>query len=150
MYGTISYLLLGRFIQRAIGPSSVCVGSSVIFNCTIEIVVSGINVFIDAQWRRDGVVITNMTPHHTLLQTQPRGTPIVTGVMVDSTTLDDNGIVYTCTAEGAPDDFTSNVTLNVTGGASIATYVCTVYIHILTFWHKKYMYTYYVHTYIRK
>ena len=132
MYGTISYLLLGRFIQSATGPSSVCVGSSVIFNCTIEIVVAGSNIFIDAQWRRDGVVITNMTPCHTLLQTQPRGTLRVTGVMVDSTTLDDNGTVYTCTAEDAPDNFTSNVTLNVTGGVSIATYVCTVYIRTYT------------------
>ena len=139
MYGTISYLLLGRFIQPPTGPSSVCVGSSVIFNCTVEVVISDTNVLVSAQWRRDGVVITDSTPRHTLIRTQPGNTPVVTGVMVDSTTLDDNGIAYTCTADGAPDDFTSNVTLNVTGGVSIATYVCTVYIHILTFWHKKFM-----------
>ena len=36
--------------------------------------------------------------------------------MVDNTTLDDDGIVYTCTGNGAPDNFTSNVTLSVVGG----------------------------------
>ena len=66
--------------------------------------------------------------------------------MIDNTTLNDNGTVYTCTAVDAPDNFTSNVTLNVTGGVSIATYVCTVYVYILTFWHKKFIYTYYIHT----
>ena len=115
-------LFLGRFIEEATGPSSVCVGSSVIFNCTVEVVIIGINIIVSAVWRRDGVVITNMTPHHTLIRTQPtsRGAPIVTGVMIDNTSLDDNGIVYTCTVDGAPDNFISNVTLNVAGG----TYVC--------------------------
>ena len=109
-------------------------GSSVIFNCTVEIVVAGSNVLVDAVWRRDGVVITNgSTPRHTLIQTQPRGTLRVTGVMVDSTTLDDNGIVYTCTAADAPDNFTSNVTLIVTGGVSIYSYIHmhSLYIHSL-------------------
>ena len=109
-------MLLGRFIQEATGPSIVCVGSSIIFNCTVEIVVGGANVIVNAQWRRDGVVITDSTPGHTLIRTQPGIISIVTAVMVDNTTLDDNGIVYTCSADGAPDNFTSNVTLNVTGG----------------------------------
>ena len=96
-----------------------CVGSSVIFNCTVEVIVAGTNIIISAQWRRNGdMIITDSTPDHTLIRTQPTGAPgpVVTGVMVDATTLDDNGIVYTCTADGAPDNFTSNVTLNVTGG----------------------------------
>ena len=106
-------------------------GSSVIFNCTVEIVVAETNVLVDAQWRRDGVVITNgSTPRHTLIQTQPRGTPIVTGVMVDNTTLNDNGIVYTCTAVGAPDNFTSDVTLNVTGGTYVRHLHISMYVHI--------------------
>ena len=108
-------LLLGRFIQEATGPSSVCVGNSVIFNCTVEFVVSETNITVHAQWRRDGVVITDSTPGHTLIRTQPGFSPVVTGVMVDNTTLSDNGIIYTCTADDAPDNFTSNVTLNVTG-----------------------------------
>ena len=122
-------LFLGRFIQEATGPSIVCEGSSVTFNCTVEIVIDNIvSVLVNAQWRRDGVVITNSTPGHTLIRTQPRGTPLVTGVMVDNTTLDDNGIVYTCTVDGAPDNFTSNVTLNVTGGMLIRTYVCNTWL----------------------
>ena len=111
-------MFLGIFIQEATGPSIVCVGSSVIFNCTVEVevVIVGTNVLVNAQWRRDGVVITDSTPGHTLIRTQPGVTPIVTAVMVDNTTLDDNGIIYTCTADDASDNFTSNVTLNVTGG----------------------------------
>ena len=115
----ITYLFLGRFIQEATGPSIVCVGSSVIFNCTVEVVVNGVNILINAQWRRDGVVITDSTPVHTLIRTQPGTSPIVTAVMVDNTTLSDNGIVYTCTADNAPDNFTSNVILNVTGGTYV-------------------------------
>ena len=112
-------MFLGKFIQSATGPSSMCTGSSVIFNCTVEVVISDTNVLVSAQWRRDGVVITNSTPRHTLIRTQPGNTPIVTAVMVDNTTLDDDDIVYTCTAAGAPDNFTSNVTLNVTGGTYV-------------------------------
>ena len=92
-----------------------CVGSSVIFNCTVQVVISGFNIIVSAEWRRDGVVITNSTPGHTLIRTQPGLTPIVTAVMVDTITLNDNGVVYTCTLDGAPDNFTSNVILNVTG-----------------------------------
>ena len=110
---------IGRFIQEATGPSIVCVGSSVIFNCTVQVVVAGANVIIDAQWRRDGVIITDSTPGHTVIRTQPGTSPVVTAVMVDNTTLRDNGIVYTCTTDGAPDNFTSNVILNVTGGTYV-------------------------------
>ena len=124
-------MFLGRFIQEATGPSIVCGGSSVIFNCTVGFVVSGTNVTVNAQWRRDGVVITDSTPGHTLIRTQHGDSPRITAVMVDSTTLSDNGIIYTCTADDTPDNFTSNVTLNVTG-----TYV-----------RKKLAYTY-VHTYV--
>ena len=104
-----------------------CVGSSVTFNCTIQAYIDGIGFIIpNAEWRRDGVVITDSTPHHTLLQTQHEGRQSVTGVMVDNTTLDDNGIVYTCTTSGAPDDFTSNVTLSVVGG--MLYYIATIFV----------------------
>ena len=36
--------------------------------------------------------------------------------MVNDTTLDDNGTVYTCTVDGAPPEFVSSVVLNVVGG----------------------------------
>ena len=48
--------------------------------------------------------------------------PVVTGLMVDNTILDDDGAVYSCTFDGAPVDFTANVTLNVVGGMYICTY----------------------------
>ena len=106
-----------------------CVGSSVTFNCTIQAYIDGVGYIIpNAEWRRDGVYITDSTPRHTLLRTQHERGQVVTGVMVDNATLDDNGIVYTCTANGAPDDFTSNVTLSVVGGMlhyiAYTLYVC--------------------------
>ena len=42
--------------------------------------------------------------------------------MVDNSTLDDDGTVYTCTSEGAPEDFVSITILNVTR----STYMCVV------------------------
>ena len=113
-------MILGTFIRpaTAVGSSSVCVGSSVTFNCTAEAFISsGVGfVIASAVWVRDGVIITDSTPRHTLLRTQHGYRPVVTGLTVDNTTLNDNGAVYTCTSDSAPDDFTSNVTLNVVGG----------------------------------
>ena len=87
------------------------------FNCTIQAYIDEFGFIIpNAEWRRDRVVITDSTPRHTLLRTQHEGRQSVTGVMVDNTTLDDSGIVYTCTTAGASDNFTSNVTLSVVGG----------------------------------
>ena len=110
-------LFLGTFIQPAttVQSSSVCVGSSQTFNCTIEVFISGgVGILItNAIWERDEMVITDSTPRHTLLRTQHGQRQVVTGLVVD-TRLNDDGAVYSCTADGA-DDFTSNVTLNVTG-----------------------------------
>ena len=97
-----------------------CVGDNVIFNCTVEFYINGIGFIMpDVVWIKDEIQITDSTPCHTLLRTQHEGRQSVTGVMVDNTTLDDNGIVYTCTSYGAPDDFTSNVTLHVIGGTYV-------------------------------
>ena len=91
--------------------------SSQTFNCTVEVFISGIGfITASAVWRRDRVVITDSTPRHTLLRTQQGFGSVVTGLMVDNTTLDDNGTVYTCTIDGASDDFISNIILNVVGG----------------------------------
>ena len=119
-------MFLGTFIQPAttVGSSSVCVGSSQTFNCTVEAFIEGIGfVITSAIWSRNGVIITDSTPHHTLLRTQHGLQPVVTGLMVDDTTLDDDGTVYSCTGSGAPDDFTTNVTLNVVGGTYVHNYV---------------------------
>ena len=100
------------FIQLATGPSILCAGNIAIFNCTIAVV--NTNVIVDSLWRRNGAIITDTTPGYTLLHT---GEPSqITGLMVDNTTLDDDGTVYTCTSEGAPNDFISTAILNVTGG----------------------------------
>ena len=120
------YLFLGTYIQSAttVGSSSVCEGGSQTFNCTIESFIETFGYTIpDAIWSRNGSVIDDSTLHHTLLRTNIRGRPTVTGLMVDSTTLDDNGAVYTCTSNGAPADFASNVTLNVVRG-KVLTYMC--------------------------
>ena len=91
-----------------------CVGSSQTFNCTVEVFISEVGfVIANAVWTRDGVIITDSTPHHTLLRTQHGLQPVVTGLIVDNVTLDDNNTVYSCTTDGAPDEFISNVTLNV-------------------------------------
>ena len=112
-------LFLGTFIQPAttVGSSSVCVGGSQTFNCTIEVYIITVGIVIpDAVWSRDGDIITDSTPRHTLLRTNIEQRQTVTGLMVHNTTLDDIDAVYTCTADGAPGDFTSNVTLNIVEG----------------------------------
>ena len=117
-----SYLFLGTFIRNAttVESSSVCVGSSQTFNCTIEAFITTIGYAIaGAVWSRNGSIITDDTPHHTLLRTEHGLQPVVTGLTVDNTTLADNGTVYSCTADDAPDNFTSNVTLNVVGGTYV-------------------------------
>ena len=131
-------ILIGTFIKPAttVGPSTVCVGSSVTFNCTIRTFLSdGLNINMytpNAVWKRNGVMVDTSTLDHTLLPTE-RGSRI-TGLMVTNTTLDDNGTVYTCTATGAPDNFTSSVVLNIAGGIihirSYISYIRT-YVHIL-------------------
>ena len=102
-------------------------GSSQTFNCTVEAFIEGVGfIIISAVWSRNGSIITDSTPHHTLLRTQHGLQPVVTGLMVDDTTLGDNGAVYSCTTNGAPDNFTSNVTLIVEGGMYILhSYLCT-------------------------
>ena len=121
-------LFLGTFVQPAttVGSSSVCVGSSQTFNCTVEEFINGVGfIIVGAVWSRNGSIITDSTPRHTLLRTQHGLHPVVTGVMVDNTTLDDDGAVYSCIAYGASDDFTTNVTLNVVRGMYILySYLC--------------------------
>ena len=106
-----------------------CVGSNVTFNCTVKAYIKGFGFIIpDTIWRRNGVVINDSTPRHTLLRTQHGSNPepVVTGVMVDNTTMNDNGIVYTCTSNGASDNFTSNVTLSGVVGGMYVVLLCHI------------------------
>ena len=101
-----------------------CVGSSQTFNCIVKVFISGgIGFAISGTiWSRDGDIVNDSTPHHALLRTHNGYGLVVTGLLVDNTTLDDDGTVYSCTTYGAPDDFISNVTLNVVGGMYIHNY----------------------------
>ena len=109
------------------------IGSDAIFTCIVQFSVD--NTIVSARWMRNGTNITNCspgtnitncTPRHNLIRTQHGGIPVVTGLMVDNTTMDDDGTVYTC----IPDDkdnmnLTSNVILNITTGSYICTYINT-------------------------
>jgi len=108
-------IITGMFLQQAIGPTSVCMGNSAEFNCSVQTLFdSGVGyVKRDAVWSRNGTIITDDTPGHTLLRTG--NPPIVTGLMVDNTSVDDDGTVYNCTVAGAPANFTSSAVLNVSG-----------------------------------
>ena len=123
-----SYIIyFADFVQPAklIDPiGNVCVGTSTKLNCTVQIIPGGVPITVDAEWRRNNVVINNNTPRHTLLETTSEGgTLITTGLRVDDTKLNDNGAVYTCTTNGAPDNFNTSVILNVTGGKYVRTYI---------------------------
>jgi len=112
-------LHLPDFVQPATvtHPSGcVCIRSNVTLNCTVRVNSTGVTRIGNAEWRRNGVIITDSSSGHTLLRTEPESTPVITGLTVDSTILDDDGTVYTCTAENAPVDFISTITLNVAGG----------------------------------
>ena len=68
------------------------------------------NIIVDAVWSQDRPI----PDHYTLLHSG--NPPRVTGLMVNRTSFGDNGTTYTCTADGAPDDFVTTVTLNIVGG----------------------------------
>ena len=92
-------------------PSEACVGDNVTFTCEVLFANGGSPVLTTAVIARDGAVIRDNTPNHTLLVSGPN----TVGVIVSNVTLDDNDIVYTCDANTAPDDFESSLILNVTG-----------------------------------
>ena len=99
--------------------STICVGNNIIFNCTINafVIVGLKSVIIDVLWRRDSVVINDGNPRHNLLQTCHELKLVVIDLEVHNIMMDDDGVVYPCTADGAPDDFAINIT--VLGGMHI-------------------------------
>jgi len=105
------------FIQPATGPQSVCLGGGAILNCTIQLFAAGLNFTVNAEWIRNGVVITDRTPRHVLLRTQTEDGLVITGLMINSTTVSDDKAVYTCSA---PDNSAiTTVVLNVTKGTYV-------------------------------
>ena len=123
------YLCVGIFCFTAYQqpfapvPSQPCVGDAVTLPCEVLLTENGTEIgLVSATMTRDGNVITaNNIPNHTLLVDDRR---TVIGFMINDVTLDDHGIVYTCTATIAPADFFASLILNVTGTHThIPTYI---------------------------
>ena len=94
-------------------PSQPCVGNVVTFPCEVSVTNNGTDLGLaSAIIARDGVIIfSNNIPNHMLVED---GLTAI-GIMINGVTLDDNGIVYTCTGSGAPADLFTSLILNVTG-----------------------------------
>jgi len=97
--------------ELSFSPASVCVGDRVIFNCTVQVYVNGVgNIIVDAVWGQDRPIPDQYTLLHS------GNSPRVTGLMVNRTSLGDNGTTYPFTTDGVLDDFVTMVTLNIVGG----------------------------------
>ena len=107
-------LLIGTFIQPtiAVGVSMKCIDNNIAFNCAINVfIIIGLkSVIIDALWRRNhSIVLNDSNPYHNLLQTCYELKLEVIDLEVHNITMDDDGVVYACNVDGAP-DFTINIT----------------------------------------
>jgi len=103
------------FIQPATGPSRVCKGSNVTLQCMI--IFNG-NFVQSNVWSRNGmpVTVTNSSgtfniPNHNVSFSTTTG--LITDLVITNVSLDDDNVVYTCTATGA--NIFSSLKLNVTG-----------------------------------
>ena len=100
----------------------ICVENNTIFNYTTEAFITsepGV-VILDAVWKKDGANLTNSTTCHTLVQLYCGLGLVVTGFMVDNTTMWDNSTLCTCTVGDITNNFTStNVLLNIVGGEHV-------------------------------
>ena len=117
------------FQQNATGPSSVCLGNDAIFTCRIKFI-GDANRTVNARWRRNGINVTitninctnrDLTPCHTFIyERNEANQSVVTGLIVNDTTVDDDGAVYTCSPNASNDmNLTSTVMLNITTGTYI-------------------------------
>ena len=105
------------FRQRATGPSSVCKGNDVTLHCVIILTNPDNTITVrDNLWSRNisGMVtaINTVTlPNHRVVFNSTTG--VFSDLMITNVTLEDNNVVYTCSATGAT--IISSVVLNVTG-----------------------------------
>ena len=102
-------------------PSKPCVGDTVTLHCETIVTIGNISRLSGATITRDGEDLTSITPNHMLLRDDNL---VIIGVVVNSVTMYDDGIEYTCSTTGAPLDFKSSLILNVTG---IHTYISYIY-----------------------
>ena len=103
-------------VQPATGPSRVCKGSDVTLHCVI--VINPGNAVQISVWSRNGmpVIVTNTSgtfniPNHNVLFNSTTGG--FTDLVITNVSLDDDNVVYTCTALGT--NIVSSLKLNVTG-----------------------------------
>ena len=107
------------FSQAATGPSSVCEGSDVTFQCR--------SVFNgnprDSEWYRNGTSVSvgnnDFIPNHNQILNSTTG--VRTDLVITDVTLEDDNTVYTCNS--SDDSITSSVVLNVSGKLYVCTYV---------------------------
>ena len=122
--------------QNATGPSSVCEGSDVTLQCVIIFTNPSDEVTVQPTiWNRNGIPVietinssgTFYIPNHSQLRDPITGLP--SDLVITNVRLEDDNIVYTCTASGS--DITSSVILNVTGKLYVYRYVNTIDYYIL-------------------
>ena len=104
-------------------PPEPCAGDTVTLRCETLRTINNVTSLSSATFNRNGDEIRGDTPNHMFLFSELE----IVGVVVN-VTLDDDGIVYTCTTSGAPSNFVSSLTLNITG--MYIMYVATCYICI--------------------
>jgi len=110
-----SYIVITEFYKRATGPYPVCVNGGATLTCVVQFVFDdGMAVTLDAVWTRDGFIIDSSTPRHDLIKNSMIP-PRVVGVLVKDIEEYNDGTVYTCTVDHAPDYFNSSYHLFVSG-----------------------------------
>ena len=118
--------LTSAFSQEATGPSRVCEGSDVTLQCVIiQTNPDNTTAVQNTVWSRNGMSIrvtnssgTFLIPNHSTEFNSTTGG--FTDLVITDVTLEDDNIMYTCTAGGTT--ITSSVVLNVTGKLYIRTY----------------------------
>jgi len=96
------------FIQPATGPSRVYEGSDMTLYCVI--VLNPGNTVQDSVWRRNGILDIDKLPNHALIFNST--TNAFTDLVITNVSLDDDNVMYTCTATGG--DVISSLKLEVT------------------------------------
>jgi len=134
----MSYSNTVALVQPATGPSRVCEGSNVTLHCVI-VFNSGNTTIVQATvWRRNGTIIDVINlPNHSFLFNSTTGG--VTGLLITNVSLDDDNVVYSCTATGA-NNIASSLMLNVTG--------MYVHTHVVQSYPILYAYVIYMHVII--